>query len=61
MRTVIARSALAPTARSPIAQVTVSPSAPQPAAASNVVPAGTVSVIRTPVAGDGPPLVTFRV
>ena len=52
---------LAPVARSPTSQVTISPAAEHSPAGSEetrLVPAGSVSTARTPVASEGPLLVT---
>ena len=52
---------LAPLARAPTSQVTISPAAEHSPAGSEetrLVPAGSVSTARTPVASEGPLLVT---
>ncbi len=61
-RTVTVRVADSSTARSPMAHVTVPAVSVQPGSAeTNVVPAGSGSLIVTPVAGSGPLLITASV
>ena len=60
-RTRIVAVCVAPTASAPTAHVTVCAAAVQPAPDTNVVPAGSVSAISTPVASLGPLFVTASV